>query len=222
MAFIASDTGGGNFKTVPAGVFIGRCWELIDLGTQTNETGLYAGKSDHKIKIGFELFGEEEDGTPLTIMVEGKGEMPLTITKDYTVSLHEKANLRKELEAWRGKPFTEEEAKGFDVSKLIGAYAMVNVTHKTNAQGKVRANISGLSPIPSALRNAKPAPVHGNRIFDLDNPDMVIYNTFYEYLQQQIAKSPEWKKHQGVPLSEPSENPGAGMSDGFDSDIPFN
>jgi len=120
MGFIASDTGGGNFKTVPAGVFIGRCYELIDMGTQTNETGMYAGKSDHKIKIGFELFGDDEEGNPLTIDVEGK-EMPLTITKDYTVSLHEKANLRKELAAWRGKDFTEEEAKAFDVSKLIGA-----------------------------------------------------------------------------------------------------
>lgn len=192
MGFIATDTGGnGNFKTVPAGVFIGRCFELIDLGTQTNETGQYAGNSAHKIKIGFELFGDDEEGNPLTIEVDGK-EMPLTITKDYTVSLHEKANLRKELEAWRGKAFTEEEAKGFDVSKLIGAYAMINVTHKTNSQGKVRANISGLSPLPSALKSSKPIPVHANRIFDLDNPDMEMFAGFYEYLQETIKKSPEW------------------------------
>lgn len=218
MAFLATDTGGGNLKTVPAGVFIGRCWELIDLGTQTNETGMYAGKSGHKIKIGFELFGDDEDGNPLTIDVYGK-EMPLTITKDYTVSLHEKANLRKELAAWRGKDFTEEEAKGFDVTKLIGAYAMVNVTHKTNSQGKVRANISGLSPLPSALKNAKPAAVHANRIFDLDSPDMEIFATFYEYLQEQIKKSPEWKlaREKAIPV-----DTGGGMrNDPFDDDIAF-
>ena len=215
MGFIASDTGGGNFKTVPAGVFIGRCYELIDMGTQTNETGIYAGKSDHKIKIGFELFGDDEEGNPLTIDVDGK-EMPLTITKDYTVSLHEKANLRKELAAWRGKDFTEEEAKAFDVSKLIGAYAMVNVTHKTNTQGKTRANISGLSPLPSALKNAKPTPVHANRIFNLDEPDMAIFETFYEYLQEQIKKSPEWKAARNVPSIEPEKK-----SDPFDDSIPF-
>lgn len=216
MAFIATDTGGGNFKTVPAGVFIGRCWELIDLGTQTNETGMYAGKSDHKIKIGFELFGEDEEGNKLTVEFDGK-EMPMTITKDYTVSLHEKANLRKELAAWRGKDFTEEEAKGFDVTKLIGAYAMINVTHKTNAQGKTRANISGLSPLPSALRNAKPAPVHSNRIFDLDNPDMEMFAGFYEYLQETIKKSPEWNKSQGVNMdSEPTKS-----NDTFDQDTEF-
>ena len=216
MGFVASDSGGGNFKTVPAGVFIGRCFELIDMGTQTSETGMYAGKSDHKIKIGFELFGEDDDGNPLTVDVDGK-EMPLTITKDYTVSLHEKANLRKELSAWRGKPFTDEEARGFDVSKLIGAYAMINVTHKENAQGKVRANISGLSPLPSALKNAKPAPVHKDRIFDLDDPDMEMFNTFYEYLQQQIMKSPEWNRSRdanGTPAS-------TGAFDDMPDDIPF-
>lgn len=218
MAFIASDTGGGNFKTVPAGVFIGRCWELIDLGTQTNETGQFAGNAAHKIKIGFELFGEDEEGNPLTVEVDGK-EMPMTITKDYTVSLHEKSNLRKELAAWRGKDFTEEEAKGFDVSRLIGAYAMVNVTHKTNTSGKTRANISGLSPLPSALRNAKPAPVHANRIFDLDNPDMEMFAGFYDYLQETIKKSPEWKyaQEKSIPV-----DTGDGMrNDPFDDDITY-
>lgn len=216
MGFIASDKGGnGNFKTVPSGVFIGRCYELIDLGTQTNETGMYAGKTDHKIKIGFELFGDDEEGNPLTIEVDGK-EMPLTITKDYTVSLHEKANLRKELAAWRGKDFTEEEAKAFDVSKLVGAYAMVNVTHKTNTAGKTRANISGLSPLPSALKNAKPAAVNANRIFNLDEPDMEMFDTFYEYLQEQIKKSPEWKAARNVNMdSEPKK------ADPFDDDVAF-
>lgn len=196
MGFIAKNDGGGDFKIVPAGAFIGRCYELIDLGTQTSETGQYAGKSAHKIKIGFELFGEDEDGTPLTIDVDGKP-MPMTITKDYTVSLHEKANLRKELAAWRGRDFTDEEAEGFDVSRLIGAYAMINVTHKANTQGKVRANISGISPIPSALKNAKPAAVHENRIFNLDDPDLKMFDTFYEYLQETIKKSPEWKAKAG-------------------------
>lgn len=219
MGFIATDTGGGDFKIVPAGVHIGRCYELIDLGTQTNETGMYAGKSDHKIKIGFELFGEDEDGNPLTIEVDGK-EMPLTITKDYTVSLHEKANLRKELAAWRGKDFTEEEAAGFDVTKLIGAYAMVNVTHKTNTKGKLRANISGLSPLPSALKASKPAPVHANRIFNLDEPDMVMFGTFYKYLQETIKKSPEWDNAQNVNMdSKPARS--ADPFDDEDDEIVF-
>lgn len=217
MGFIATATG-GNFKTTPAGVFVGRCYELIDLGTQTNETGQFAGTSAHKIKIGFELFGDDEEGNPMTIDVNGK-QMPLCISKDYTLSMHEKANLRKELGAWRGKQFaSDEEALGFDITKLLGAYAMVNVTHKTNTQGKTRANISGLSPLPSALKANKPAPVHANRLFNLDSPDMEMFATFYEYLQETIKKSPEWKKLMGANMD--SEPVGGNAQD--DEDIPFN
>ena len=189
MGFLASDTGGGNFKRVPPGAYIGRCYSLVDLGTQLT-TGQYGEKLQHKLRLGFELFGEDEQGEPLTIDVDGK-EMPLTITKGYTVSLHEKAGLRRDLTAWRGRDFTEEEAKAFDVSKLLGAYAMVNVT-TSETNGKTYSNIAGLTPIPGALKNAKPAPMHNNVIFNLDNPDMDVFATFHEKLQEAIKKSPEW------------------------------
>ena len=192
MAFIATDSGGGNFKRVPHGAYIGRCYSLVDLGTQLT-TGQYGEKMQHKIRIGWELFGEDENGQPLTIDVEGK-EMPLTITKGYTVSLHEKSGLRRDLAAWRGKDFTAEEAMGFDVSKLIGAYCMVNVTI-TETGGKTYSNVAGLTPLPGALKNAKPSPVHENIMFDLDKPDMKVFSGFHEKLQDAIKKSPEWQKH---------------------------
>lgn len=194
MGFIASDAGGGNFKRVPAGVFIGRCYSLIDLGTQSTD-GQYGQKQQHKIKIGWELFGDDDEGNPLTIDVDGV-EMPMTISKSYTVSLHEKANLRKELASWRGRDFTDEEAKAFDVSKLVGAYCMLNVT-TSETNGKTYSNVASLTPLPSALRAAKPAPVHENILFDLDAPDMKAFATFHEKLQEAIKKSPEWAKHAG-------------------------
>ncbi|MEO7345378.1 MAG: hypothetical protein ABIU85_11145 [Methylotenera sp.] len=208
--------GGTAFKVIPAGSFVARCYEFIDLGTQTAESGKYIGKQDHKIKIGFELFGDDEDGSPLTIDIDGK-EMPLTITKDYTYSMHEKANLRKDLGAWRGKMFGDEEAATFETLTLLGAYCMLNITHKEDAQGKVRANISGISPLPGALKNNKPKPVHVNRVFDLDKPDMAMFDTFYEYMQETIKKSPEWKAAtSGKQQSTESENPNP-----FTDDIPF-
>ena len=146
MGFIASDAGGGNFKRLPSGVHIGRCYSIIDLGTQVTD-GQFGLKEQHKIRIGWELFGEDDDGQPLTVDVDGK-EMPMTISKSYTVSLHEKANLRKELAAWRGRDFTEEEAKAFDVSKLVGAYCMVNVT-TSESNSKTYSNVAGLTPLLS-------------------------------------------------------------------------
>lgn len=212
MGFIASDSGGGNFKRVPQGVFIGRCYSLVDLGTQ-HTSGQYGDKFQHKLKLGWELFGEEEDGTPLTIDVDGVT-MPLTISKTYTVSLHEKSGLRRDLAAWRGKDFTDDEAKAFDVSKLIGAYCMINVTESTT-NGKTYSNVAGITPLPGALKNAKPEPVHENVKFDLDEPNMKVFATFHEKLQEAIKKSPEWAKSQGTSYT-PTHD------DSFDdSDAPF-
>ena len=211
MGFIASDNGGGDFKRVPSGVYIGRCFSLIDMGTQLVNSQ-YGEKLQHKIRISWELFGEDENGNPLTVMIDGK-EMPMTISKNYTVSLHEKAALRKDLAAWRGRDFTEEEARGFDVSKLLDAYCMVNCT-QSETNGKTYTNVAGLTPLPGALKHSKPAPVHANVIFNLDAPDMSIFETFHEKLQDAIKSSPEWARIAGKPTV-PAE------SHKFDDDIPF-
>jgi hypothetical protein len=199
---------GGDFAPTPAGNFVGRCFRLIDLGTQITKTGEFAGKSNHKIRIEFELFGETEDGTPMTITIDGK-ELPMAISKEYTLSMHEKSTLRKELGSWRGKQFADDsEAVNFDITKLVGAYAMVNIAHRTNDKGKVNANIANLSPLPSALKNAKPAPVNKNQIFSLDEPNMDVFNGLSEWLQGRIAESPEWSgKKANSPCHADSENP---------------
>lgn len=224
MGFTATDSGGGNFKRVPAGVFIGRCFSLIDLGTQLS-TGQYGEKMQHKIRIGWELFGEDDAGEPLTIDVDGKT-MPLTISKSYTVSLHEKASLRKELAAWRGKDFTDEEARGFDVSKLLGAYCMVNVT-TSESNGKTYSNVAGLTPLPGALKNSKPAPVHEPVVFDLDKPDMKIFNAFHEKLQEVIKRSPEWaalnrgSSQESTQSGPPAGHPAASGFEEMSDDTPW-
>lgn len=212
MGFTASDNGSGNYKRVPSGAFIGRCYSLIDLGTQRTE-GQFGVKDQHKIQIGWELFGEDDDGNPLTVEHEGRT-MPMTIKKSYTVSLHEKSTLRKDLASWRGRDFTEEEAKAFDVAKLLGAYCMVSVTTSEN-NGKTYSNVAGLTRLPSALKDSKPAPVHADLIFDLDHPDMELFSTFHEKLQEAIKKSPEWKARHGESSSSP------GGFDDFTDDVPF-
>jgi len=189
MSFIAQDNGGGDFKRVPPGVHVGRCYSLIDLGTQRVE---YLGdvKMQHKIMVRLELFGEDEQGQPLKVTVDGQ-ERPMTISKRYTLSLSPKARLRSDLESWRGKSFTDEEATGFDVSKLIGAYCLVNIT-QSESNGKTYSNVASLTPLPGAMKANKPAPVHANEVFDLDKPDMKLFATFHEKLQETIKASAEW------------------------------
>jgi hypothetical protein len=194
MGFVASDSGGGNFKRVPSGVHIGRCYSLIDLGTQLS-SGQYGEKLQHKIRVAWELFGEDEEGKPLTVEFDGK-EMPMTISKSYTLSLNEKSSLRKDLQSWRGREFTDEEAKGFDISKLIGAYCMVNVT-TSETNGKTYSNVANLTPLPTALKASKPSAVHETVMFDLDNPDWAVFDSFHDKLKDAIKRSPEFAKAAG-------------------------
>jgi hypothetical protein len=212
MGFIAKDSGGGNFKRVPQGVFVARCYSLIDLGTQTTN-GQYGVKEQHKIRIGWELFGEDDSGAPLTVDVDGHP-MPMTISKSYTVSLHEKAALRRDLAAWRGRDFNDEEAAAFDVSKLVGVYCMINVTESENS-GKTYSNVGGITPLPSALKNSKPHPAHAEVVFDLDNPDMNVFDKFHDKLKDAIRTSPEFAAATG-------QKRAVASGDGFpDDDIPF-
>ena len=190
MGFIAKDSGGSDFKRVPPGVHIGRCVGVIDLGTQEVE---WQGdkKLQHKMMLKWELFGEDESGQPLEVDQDGRS-MPMTISKRYTMSLSDKSRLRADLAAWRGRDFTDEELQSFDVSKLAGAYCMVNVT-ESNTNGKTYSNVANLTPLPAALKNAKPAGVHPVVLFDIDAPDMKVDATFYEKLRETIQASMEWK-----------------------------
>lgn len=104
------------------------CFGLIDLGTQTNER---FGGSAHKIMILWELPDVEpveyklEDGTYETFS--------RVISKEYTLSLNDKASLRRDLIGWRGKEFTAEELQGFELKKILGVQCRLDV--RLNAAG---------------------------------------------------------------------------------------
>lgn len=81
--------------------------------------------------------------------------------------------------------------------------------------------MAGLTPIPGALKNAKPVPVHANVMFDLDKPDMAVFDTFHEKLQEAIKKSPEWAMATGMSRDLPGRTAPASSFEDMDSDIPF-
>jgi hypothetical protein len=146
MSLVVENSGGGSFTPVASGMHLARLYRIIDLGTQKSE---FDGKINylHKVKFVWEVHGEDESGKP---MVTDKGE-PMVITKDYTLSWGEKANLRKDLESWRGRPFTEEEQRRFDLKNILDQWCMINVQHKPRQKGGVFANIVGVTPVPKIV-----------------------------------------------------------------------
>jgi hypothetical protein len=130
MTIIAKSGGEQSYPKVPIGVHKARCIKVIDLGTQRQE---YSGEISWKrqILVIWELPEELNN------------DQPMTISKFYTLSLHEKANLGMDLTSWRGRPFTETEKQGFDVTNLIGVPCQLNVMHKDNG----KEHISSIMPL---------------------------------------------------------------------------
>ena len=77
----------------------------------------------------------------------GPDGQPFVISKKYTASLHEKASLRHDLESWRGRHFTPEELKGFDLENVLGANCQIQIVHTKKPDGRTFANVLSIVPI---------------------------------------------------------------------------
>lgn len=214
MSFVVEDTG-GSFERCPSGMHLARCYRIIDLGTQKSE---YMGqvKYLHKVMLGWEIHGSDDAGEPLK-MNDGR---PFAIFKNYTLSWSEKANLRLDLQSWRGKQFSQEEMRKFDLKNILGAWCMLNIIDRVGTDGKTYTNVNGITPVPSVIKqNGLPAAVNPNEIFNLQDPDWNMFEGFSENLKKKIIASPEFNKAKGGSAPQAKE-PAAQYPD-QDDDIPF-
>ena len=218
MALIAKESGGGggDFTPVPQGMHLARCYRIVDLGTQ--ETS-YQGKVKNlaKVMLQFEVHGEDENGKPI---VTDKGE-PMSISKNFTLSLGEMATLRKDLQTWRGREFTPEELRGFELKNVLGAWAMISVIKAMGTNGKEYTNIAAILSVPPAIKKTGlPTPHNELKIFSIDEADTTLFDSFSKSLKEKIEKSPEWQARGGI-NAQASARPSAGSFEDMDSDIPF-
>jgi len=219
MSFIVEgSSSSSSFITVPAGSHIARCYRIVDLGTQQTE---YLGQIKHlrKVMFGWELHGEDNEGNPL---VTEKGE-PMAIFKNYTLSLNEKANLRLDLQGWRGKQFTDEESQRFDIANVLGAWCMLSVIHRPGKDGKkIFANVASISPVPAQVKKfGLPEGVNKLQMFRLADPDMELYETFSKGLKEKIEASPEWRALKSTKAPFAALKGASSGFDDMDDDIPF-
>tara|TARA_Y100000361_G_scaffold152350_2_gene171606 strand:+ start:578 stop:1183 length:606 start_codon:yes stop_codon:yes gene_type:complete len=135
MSIVATTNDGGMaYPQVSSGVHKARCVRVIDLGTQRQE---YSGEVSWKRQVMLIWEVPEQDNM--------NGE-PLTISKFYTLSLHEKSNLGADLSSWRGRAFTETEKQGFDISKLAGVPCLLNVVEGKNGKPRITSIIPASNP----------------------------------------------------------------------------
>jgi hypothetical protein len=123
MAIIAK---GSDFVPCPEGLHMACLVDVIDKGDIEGKWG-----TRHKIVLVWETSQKMENGKPFLAR------------KMYTLSLDPKATLHKDLASWRGRPFTTEEMKGFDIERVIGASCRILIKH-TERDGVVWANVDSI------------------------------------------------------------------------------
>jgi hypothetical protein len=179
---------GADFENAPAGTHLAICTRIIDLGTQLSTFG---GKEmlKHKIMLTWELPDEK--------MKDGR---PFTINQRYTWSMDKKANLRKHLEAWRGKAFEEKDfgPNGFNIQKILGLGCILTISHSENGD-KTYANVTAVSKLMKGMQN--PVRPVSELVYLWLAPDLWEPTTFHKLgqgLQATIMKAPEYVKLTGV------------------------
>lgn len=208
MGRFSTNEGSGDFQQLPPGSYVARCIRLIDLGTQHGE---YMGKPtvNNQVMIVFETPDEK---------VDVQGEM-----KPYIVSLFVnnwlggKSKLKGFLESWRGKAFTEDEAKRFDLESVLGKPAMITVVH--NDKGK--AKITGVGKLVKG--SECPPATQEVFAFWLDSWHAATFEKLPKGIQDIVARSDEYKIHHG--MMEPPKRSQLDVTpqraNDFDDDIPF-
>ena len=207
--FTFADDQTREFKLAPEGTFFARCWRVVVLGT-FEDTWQGQTRLNRKIRIDFEL--------PTELSDFGNGAEPFNVSSTLNISMHENANYRKFLQNWRGKAYSEEEAKkGIDVSKFVGAAALVTVAHTARDNGKTYDNIANISPLPKGMQMYDK--VNTPTLFSVyARPfNQEAFEALPNILQEKIKTSREWADMYAQPATKPALAPLMEAED----DLPF-
>jgi hypothetical protein len=177
MAIIAKQAPGRT--PAPEGNHLAVCYSMIELGTREEEIEGKK-KKRHKVLLNWELTDERTEDDEI-----------VTISKEYTLSMSEKSNLRKDLTSWRGKAFEPEQAREFDITVLLGVPCMLNVIHcVAKSSGNIYDKISSIGSLPKSI--PKPVQINDNYEFCLDPFDQEKFDKLPDFITDKIKKSDQY------------------------------
>lgn len=163
---------------VEAGVYMAVCIGFVDLGEQYSEK--FKSYSYKGMYI-WELPGE-------TIEIDGE-QKPRQLSKEFTISASNKSNLRKFIETWNSKSYSDEEFMEFDVFEQVGKPCQLNVVLN---ETKEYANVDNLMPIPKGFPAPTTATEHIK--WDMDAWNDAVFEKLPEWIQEKIKKSTQYQK----------------------------
>lgn len=208
MGIYAEKKESGDFVQVEPGTYVARCYSMIEIGTiETEFNG--EKKKGHRVSITWEL------PTELAVFNEDKGPEPFVVSKEYTLSMHEKATLRKDLESWRGQRYSDEETKRFDITKLLGQPCMLSVVQEAGKKDPTRnyVKVSSVSKLVKGLDC--PPQINPTRLLSFEGFNWEVFDKLSDYMKDKVKSSDEFKA-----MQEPNQVNDNNENDEL-SDLPF-
>jgi len=175
-------------ELIPQGSYSARIYEIIELGTIEG----YKGKQQRKVRITFELPTEKK------VFKSENGEQPLVISKEYTVSSHEKSGMRELVEACIAIGLFQGEADTFDIKQLMGETCLVSIKHKEGEKGKFQY-VDSTSALPKGLKVEKA--INKTRTYEIDTHDKDVFSALPQFVQDKITSSEEYQEKYGMTIS---------------------
>lgn len=176
---IASDNQGSSIPKLEGGVYTAVSSAIVDLGLQKSEKFQ---KVQRKFMMIWTVLGE---------FVEVNDEkLPRQLSKEYSFSLNEKSTLRKDLQAWRGKAFTDEELKGFNILNVLNVPCQLQILLEEK-NGKQYNNIASIMALPKGTNVEN---LDSTYHFDIENTESwANWNKIPEWIRERIKKAENYK-----------------------------
>jgi len=186
-------------KLVPEGTHVARLYKFMNLGTRFQ---MFEGRKkdfpDTLITLTFEVPNEidkftvtKEDGTTEEV------EKPLVITREFTLSMGPKSNLRPFVNGILGTNLGDDEAYSFDLENLVDKYCLISVIHKPSLDGsKTYAKVVSASPLMKG--QIPPPPFNKNQVFNVNTASKEDIDALPEFLKEKITVSDEYRKRFGT------------------------
>ncbi len=118
----------------------------------------------------------------------GKQE-PRVLGRTLNFTRSKNGGLRKFVQSWLGKTFTDDEFNELDTNDLVGTPAQLSVV--LNESGDY-ANIDTIMQLPRGM--AAPAPVSALVRYDMEPWDDVAFAALPDWAQEQVKKSTQYQK----------------------------
>lgn len=181
------------------GTYPCRVVQVLDLGVQTQKPYDNKPKAPvQEIMVTYEFLDEfclDEDG-------EIQEDKPRWLSETFPFHSLD-ADLAKSTK--RYKSLDPQEVYEGDFTQLVGTPCMVTVVHNAGKganAGKVYQNIASVSTMRPKEAAKAPELINEPKVFVLDEPDMVIYKSLPDWLQEKIAGNLEFE---GSPLQKALE-----------------